>query len=31
MLAPSVLTIEAELGRIQTIRILANPEKLTHV
>ena len=27
----SVLTIEAEQGRIQTIRILANPEKLTHV
>ncbi|HEX3272489.1 MAG TPA: RNA polymerase sigma-70 factor [Ktedonobacterales bacterium] len=27
----SVLTIEAEQGRIQTIRILANPDKLTHV
>jgi RNA polymerase sigma-70 factor (ECF subfamily) len=27
----SVLTIEEEQGRIQTIRILANPEKLTHV
>jgi RNA polymerase sigma-70 factor (ECF subfamily) len=27
----SVLTIEAEQGQIQTIRILANPEKLTRV
>jgi RNA polymerase sigma-70 factor (ECF subfamily) len=27
----TVLTIEEEQGRIQTIRILANPEKLTHV
>jgi RNA polymerase sigma-70 factor (ECF subfamily) len=27
----SVLTVEAEQGRIQTIRILANPEKLSHV
>lgn len=26
-----VLTIEAEQGRIQTIRVLANPEKLTRV
>ena len=27
----SVLTIEVEAGRIQTIRIVSNPEKLTHV
>ncbi|MBV9256379.1 MAG: hypothetical protein JO215_00015 [Ktedonobacteraceae bacterium] len=30
-LAFAVLTIEVEAGLIQTIRIMANPEKLTHV
>jgi len=29
--ALSVLTIEVEAGQIRTIRIVANPEKLTHV
>lgn len=29
--AYAVLTIEVMNGRIQTIRIVANPEKLTHV
>lgn len=27
----SVLTIEVEAGQIRTIRIVSNPEKLTHV
>jgi RNA polymerase sigma-70 factor, ECF subfamily len=27
----SVLTVEVEQGQIQTIRIIANPEKLTRV
>ena len=29
--ALAVLTIEVEAGRIQTIRFMANPEKLAHV
>jgi RNA polymerase sigma-70 factor (ECF subfamily) len=27
----SVLTVEVEQGKIQAIRIVANPEKLSHV
>jgi RNA polymerase sigma-70 factor, ECF subfamily len=27
----SVLTVDVEQGQIQAIRIVANPEKLTHV
>ena len=29
--ALSVLTIEVEAGHIQTIRVVANPDKLAHV
>jgi hypothetical protein len=26
-----VLAIEVEAGRIQTVRLMANPEKLSHI